>query len=71
MDFLNSKMTQKFQDIDAIMGTYGYYLKTYVDMKGDNDAFAKLLDEKQKEAIKKEKELGSDAQTKVKKMEKS
>ena len=71
MDFKNAKMTQKFQEIDGIIGTLGYYLRSYVDMKGDSEAFTKLLDEKQKEALKKQEELGSDAEAKVKKMKKS
>ena len=56
MDFMNAKMTQKFQEIDGIIGTLGYYLRRYVDMKGDNEAFSKLLDEKQKAAIKTQEE---------------
>ena len=71
MDFMNAKLTQKLQEVDGIIGTLGYYLKTYVEMKGDSDKFTKLLNKKQEEALKKEKELGSDAETKAKKTEKS
>ena len=68
MDFLNAKMTNKFQDLDHVISTLGYYLKAYVEYNKQDKKFTKYLDKKQKEA---EKKLGSDAPTKTEKTEKS
>ena len=66
MDFLNAKMTNKFQDLDQVMSTLGYYLKAYVEYNKQDKKFTKYLDKKQKEA---EKKLGSDAPAKTEKTE--
>ena len=68
MDFLNAKMTQKFQELDHLISTLGYYLKSYVEYNKQDKKFTKYLDKKQKEA---EKKLGSDAPAKTEKPEKS
>ncbi len=68
MDFLNAKMTQKFQELDHLISTLGYYLKSYVEYNKQDKKFTKYLDKKQKEA---EKKLGSDAPAKTEKTEKS
>ena len=68
MDFLNAKMTQKFQELDHLISTLGYYLKSYVEYNKQDKKFTKYLDKKQKEA---EKKLGSESPAKTEKTEKS
>jgi hypothetical protein len=68
MDFLNAKMTNKFQELDNIMSTLGYYLKSYVEYNKQDKKFTKYLDKKQKQA---EKDLGSETPAKTEKTEKS
>ena len=68
MDFLNAKMTQKFQELDHIISTLGYYLKSYVEYNRQDKKFTKYLDKKQKQA---EKDLGSETPAKTEKTEKS
>ena len=68
MDFLNAKMTQKFQELDHLISTLGYYLKSYVEYNKQDKKFTKYLDKKQKQA---EKELGSESPAKTEKTEKS
>ena len=68
MDFLNAKMTQKFQELDHLISTLGYYLKSYVEYNKQDKKFTKYLDKKQKQA---EKDLGSETPAKTEKTEKS
>jgi hypothetical protein len=71
MDFLNAKMTRKFEEIDTIISGLGYYLKAYVQFSKDDEKFKKFLDKKQKEAEKELKKIGSDAPAKSEKDENS
>jgi hypothetical protein len=68
MDFMNAKMTNKFEDQDFVISNLAYYLKSYVEFNKQDKKFTKFLDKKQKEA---EKKLGSDAPAKTEKTEKS
>ena len=70
MDFLNAKMTQKFQELDHMMSTLGYYLKAYVEYNKQNKKFTKYLDKQQKQAEKESKDLGLNAPAKSEKTEK-
>ena len=70
MDFLNAKMTNKFQELDNIMSTLGYYLKSYVEYNKQNKKFTKYLDKQQKQAEKESKDLGLNAPAKSEKTEK-
>jgi flagellar biosynthesis chaperone FliJ len=71
MDFLNAKMTNKFQELDHLISTLGYYLKSYVEYNRQDKKFTKYLDKKQKEAEKESKDLGLVPPAKTEKIEKS
>ena len=70
MGFMNSKMNDRFKEIDNAIAGLGYYLKTYVEFRGKDKKFMKFLDKKQKELEKDLGVLGSDAQNKSAKSEK-
>ena len=71
MDFMNAKMTSKFQDLDNVINGLGYFLRSYVEFSKDDKKFQEYL-KKQEEKMKKEAEkLGSESPAKSKKEQKS